>query len=166
VRRDAGRQDARLSSGVIRRVNEVTKDLRESVPLLRNNLHARKLDIRGSDRIQAQTMMARISEAVYSQLTATKDGAGSPRLPSLRSGFRKERIGSVISHRLRDSAKSVYVNVGGSGMDAKVSSPPMTCQSVGGVIVLGGRESRPHGEGRQLVGISTQNSRMPTQGNP
>jgi hypothetical protein len=27
---------------------------------------------------------------------------------------------------------------------------------------LGGRESRPHGEGRQLVGISTQNSRMLT----
>jgi hypothetical protein len=37
---------------------------------------------------------------------------------------------------------------------------------VGGVIVLGGRESRPHGEGRQLVGISTQNNRMLTQGNP
>jgi hypothetical protein len=35
-------------------------------------------------------------------------------------------------------------------------------KGVGGVIVLGGRESRLHGEGRQLVGISTQNSRMLT----
>jgi hypothetical protein len=71
-------------------------------------------------------------------------------------------MGSKISHHLRDVAESVYVNVGGSGMDAKVSSPSMTYQSVGGVIVLGGRESRLQGEGRQLVGISTQNSRMLT----
>ena len=45
------------------------------------------------------------------------------------------------------------MNVGGSGMDGKVSSPPMTYQSVGGVIVLGGRESRLHGEGRQGIDI-------------
>ena len=32
--------------------------------------------------------------------------------------------------------------------DAKVSSLPMGHESVGGVIVLGARESRPHGEGR------------------
>jgi hypothetical protein len=34
-------------------------------------------------------------------------------------------------------------------MNAKVSSPPMSCQSVGSSIVLGGRESRPQGEGGQ-----------------
>jgi hypothetical protein len=51
-------------------------------------------------------------------------------------------------------------------MDAKVSSPPMTSQGVGGVIVLGARESRLHGEGRQLGGISTHIHRMRTQGNP
>jgi hypothetical protein len=68
----------------------------------------------------------------------------------------------MISSHLRASAEYIMVNVGGSGMNAKVSSPPMTYQSVGGVIVLGGRESRLHGEGRQLVGISTQNSRMLT----
>jgi hypothetical protein len=59
----------------------------------------------------------------------------------------------MISHRLRASAECIVVNVGGSGMDVKVSSPPMTYQSVGGVIVLGARESRVHGEGRQ--GIDT-----------
>jgi hypothetical protein len=44
----------------------------------------------------------------------------------------------------------------------EMSSPSMKYASVGGVIVLRGRESRLHGEGRQLVGISTQNSRMLT----
>jgi hypothetical protein len=98
--------------------------------------------------------------------TSQKDGRGQPELPSVRSGFRDERLGSIISLHLRASAEYIVVNVGGSGMDAKVSSPPMTYRSVGGVIVLGGRESRLHGEGRQLVGISTQNNRMLTQGNP
>jgi hypothetical protein len=41
-------------------------------------------------------------------------------------------------------------------------NPRMRLSGVSGAIVLGGRESRPHGEGRQLVGISTQNSRMLT----
>jgi hypothetical protein len=38
-------------------------------------------------------------------------------------------------------------------MDVKVSSPPMTYQSVGGVIVLGARESRVQGEGRQGIDV-------------
>jgi hypothetical protein len=91
-----------------------------------------------------------------------KDVRDKPELPSDWSGYREERDWSVISHHLHTSVKYIVVNVGGSGMDVKVSSPPMTYQSVGGVIVLRGRESRPHGEGRQLVGISTQNSRMLT----
>jgi hypothetical protein len=37
------------------------------------------------------------------------------------------------------------VNVGGFYQDAKVSSPPMTDRNVGGVIVVGARESRVHG---------------------
>jgi hypothetical protein len=42
----------------------------------------------------------------------------------------------MISPHLSASAEYIVVNVGGSGMDVKVSSPPMTYQSVGGVIVL------------------------------
>ena len=38
----------------------------------------------------------------------------------------------------------------------------MKRMGVGGSIVVGGRESRLHGEGSQLVGISTQNNRMLT----
>jgi len=52
------------------------------------------------------------------------------------------------------------MNVG--GLHGEMSSPSMKRVSVGGVIVLGARKSRVQGEGRQLVGISTQNSRMLT----
>jgi hypothetical protein len=96
--------------------------------------------------------------------TSPKDVRGQPALPSDRSGLRNERIGSVMSPRLSVSVEYIVVNVGGSHME--MSSPSMKYASVGGVIVLGGRESRLHGEGRQLVGISTQNNRMRTQGNP
>ena len=41
----------------------------------------------------------------------------------------------------------------------KVSSPPMKRMGVGGVIVLGARESRVHGEGRQGIDIRRTNSR-------
>jgi hypothetical protein len=95
---------------------------------------------------------------------ATKVEAGHLVLPCFRSGFRKERIGSSISPHLNGLVESIYMNVG--GLLVEVSSPPMKPVSVGGVIVLGGRESRLHGEGRQLVGISTHISRMRTQGNP
>jgi hypothetical protein len=71
-------------------------------------------------------------------------------------------MGCVVNRHLNGLAESITMNVGGPDMDVKVSSPPMTCQGVGGPIVVGGRKSRLHGEGGQLVGISTQNSRMLT----
>jgi hypothetical protein len=92
--------------------------------------------------------------------TSLKDVRGQPEIPPDRPGFREERIGSEMSHHLNTSAEYIVVNVGGSHME--MSSPSMKYASVGGVIVLGARESRVHGEGRQLVGISTQNSRMLT----
>jgi hypothetical protein len=82
---------------------------------------------------------------------------GQPDLPSDRAGYREERDGLSENRHLNDLAEFIFVNVGGSGMDAKVSSPPMTHQSVGGPIVVGGRESRLHGEGGQLDGISKAN---------
>jgi hypothetical protein len=88
-----------------------------------------------------------------------KDVRGKPDLPFDQSGFREERLGSLESPHLSVSVEYIVVNVGGSGMDAKVSSPPMTYQSVGGVIVLGGRESRLHGEGRQGIDVRRTNSR-------
>jgi hypothetical protein len=69
-------------------------------------------------------------------------------------------MGIVVSHHLRDSAEFNDVNVGGSPVE--MSSPSMKPVSVGGVVVLGGRESRPRGEGRQPVGHTEQNNRMRT----
>jgi hypothetical protein len=96
--------------------------------------------------------------------SSPKEVSGKPEIPAVQSGFRKERLGSGRSHHLRASVEYIVVNVGGSHME--MSSPSMKYASVGGIIVLGGRESRPQEEGRQLVGISTQNNRMLTQGNP
>jgi hypothetical protein len=83
--------------------------------------------------------------------TSLKDDSGKPVVPTTRSGFREERLGLVMNRHLNTSVEYIVVNVGGFGMDAKVSSPPMTSQSVGGVIVLRGRESRLQGEGRQGI---------------
>ena len=58
--------------------------------------------------------------------TSPKDVSGQPDIPADRSGFRDERLGSVKSPHLRALVEYIVVNVGGSGMDAKVSSPPMT----------------------------------------
>ena len=57
------------------------------------------------------------------------------------------------NRHLNNLVKSISVNVGGFYQDAKVSSPPMTDRSVGGAIVVGARESRAQGEGRQEVNI-------------
>jgi hypothetical protein len=82
-------------------------------------------------------------------VTSLKDVSGQPELPADRSGFRKERLGSGRSHHLRASVEYIVVNVGGSHME--MSSPSMKYASVGGVIVLGARESRVQGEGRQGI---------------
>ena len=76
---------------------------------------------------------------------------GKPDLPHVRSGFRKERIGLIISPRLRVSAEYIVVNVGGPYVEG--SSPPMKHVGVGGPIVVGGRESRLHGEGGQGINV-------------
>jgi hypothetical protein len=96
--------------------------------------------------------------------SSQKDDRGQPGLPSVRSGFRKERLGSLISSHLSASVEYIIVNVGGPYVEGSI--PPMKPMGVGGPIVVGGRESRLQGEGGQLVGISTQNNRMLTQGNP
>jgi hypothetical protein len=83
--------------------------------------------------------------------TIPKDVRGQPVLPSGRSGFREERIGSDISLHLRASVEYIVVNVGGSHME--MSSPSMKYASVGGPIVVGGRESRLHGEGGQGIDV-------------
>jgi hypothetical protein len=86
------------------------------------------------------------------RFTSPKVVRGKPDLPSDRSGFRDERLGSTINHHLNTSVECLVVNVGGLCVEG--SSPPVKRVGVGGVVVLGGRESRLHGEGRQGIDIS------------
>jgi hypothetical protein len=60
----------------------------------------------------------------------------------------KSGLGRIDNRHLNYLIESINMNVGGFYQDAKVSSPPMTDRSVGGVIVVGARESRVQGEGR------------------
>jgi hypothetical protein len=83
--------------------------------------------------------------------TSIKEVRGQPDLPSVRSGFRDERLGSTISRHLNTSVEYIVVNVGGPCVEG--SSPPLKRMGVGGSIVVRGRESRLHGEGSQGIDI-------------
>jgi hypothetical protein len=65
----------------------------------------------------------------------------------------KSGLGFTDNRHLNYFAESINMNVGGFYQDVKVSSPPMTDRSVGGVVVVRARESRVQGEGRQEVNI-------------
>jgi len=62
-------------------------------------------------------------------------------------------LGYADNRHLNYLIKSILVNVGGSGQNAKASSLLMSNQSVGGSIVVRGWESQPHGEGSQKFDI-------------
>jgi hypothetical protein len=55
------------------------------------------------------------------------------------------------NRHLKYLAEFISVNAGGPPQDGKVSSLPMPAESVGGLIVLGGRESLLQGEGGQGI---------------
>src|SRR2546425_12532058 len=66
----------------------------------------------------------------------------------------KSGLGQIDNRHLNYLVEFISVNVGGSCQDVKASSLPMPDKSVGGVIVVGARESRVHGEGRQEINAS------------
>ena len=61
-----------------------------------------------------------------------KDVSGQPEIPADRSGYREERDGSDVSHRLQVTAEGISVNVGGPGGEG--CRPPMKRLGVGGAI--------------------------------
>jgi hypothetical protein len=83
-------------------------------------------------------------------------GTGQRHLPCTRVGFRRARIGAYVITTYTSLQKSFCWNVGELWCDVKGCSRPMHTKAVGAVIVLRGRESLPHGEGPQSVGISMQ----------
>jgi hypothetical protein len=65
----------------------------------------------------------------------------------------KSGLGFIDNRHLNYLVESINMNVGGFYQDVKVSSPPRTDRSVGGVIVVGAWENHVQGEGRQEVNI-------------
>ena len=66
-------------------------------------------------------------------------------LASIRDSA-KSGLGYMGNRHLSCLVESIFVNVG--GFYQEMSSPSVNDRSVGGVIVVGARESRVHGEGR------------------
>jgi hypothetical protein len=97
VRWRSSRQDARLGSEVIWRVNEVTKDLRESEPLPRNSWPS--LELRpGSTGQRPRRLISgpSVGDRGWNvEHTSLKEVSGQPELPADRSGYREERDWSV-----------------------------------------------------------------------
>ena len=96
-----------------------------------------------------QKRMVTVAEASLTKLLARQAGADALRVPRPHPGAAKSGWVKARASTYMVLLESTAVNVGGFPLDAKVSSPPMTTRSVGGLIVLGGRESRPRGEGCQ-----------------
>jgi hypothetical protein len=63
----------------------------------------------------------------------------------------KSGLGFRDNRHLNYFVESINMNVGDSYQNVKASSQPMTGKRVGAVIVVGGGESQPQGEGRQRV---------------
>jgi hypothetical protein len=63
-------------------------------------------------------------------------------------------LGYEDNRHLSYLAESIFVNVGDSQQNDKVSSPPMPVVNVGATIVVRGWENQSQGEGLQSVGTS------------
>jgi len=88
---------------------------------------------------------------------------GWSRLPDLLGPVRdsaERGLGCMDNRHLNDLAESTFMNR--RDPHAEISSRSMNRVGVGAAIVVGGRESRPHGEGPQSVGSSKQTNRMIT----
>jgi hypothetical protein len=86
-----------------------------------------------------------------------KDETGHLLYPVSGRDSAKSGLGCEDNRHLSYLAESIFVNVGDSYRDAKLSSPTMPGMRVGAAIVVRGWESQPQGEGSQSVGTSQAN---------
>jgi hypothetical protein len=131
--------------------NEVSFNLRENFPLSRNICIAgSKIPGYTGQRTNQETFPFSTGyQSWLSSSTSPKISLGKPDYPTDVRDTAKSGIGCMGNRHLNYLVEFIFVNVGGSSYrDAKASSLPMPNMSVGGVIVLGARESRVHGEGR------------------
>ena len=64
----------------------------------------------------------------------------------------KNGIGRLVTSTSVVAFEYIHTNVGDLSQDAKVNRPSMPDPGVGAIIVVGGWESPPQGEGWQLEG--------------
>jgi len=95
-----------------------------------------------------------VTEAGYLDIPTKKGLAGYRNYPADIRDTAKSGRGRIGNRRLHYLAEFISVNVGGSYWDAKTSSLSRPGKSVGGLIVVGGWESQPQGEGDQGVNAS------------
>jgi hypothetical protein len=126
---------------------EACFDLREIAPLSRNILPTHGVAPNEFTGQRAGRLLG-ATENGYTSVPFKKDETSYLDLPCLRSGFRKERLGSFGKRCLRYFVESICVNVGDSQQNINESSPQRSVVRVGAVIVVGGWESQPQGEGR------------------
>jgi hypothetical protein len=137
--------------------NEANFDLRETFPLSRNILHNRegKAHEYTGQRMSRKILPYSTGYQDWSSIcTSPKVSADYLNYPADIRDTAKSGIGCTGNRHLHCLVEFIFVNVGGSQQNAKASSLPMTVESVGGVIVVGGRESLLHGEGRQGINAS------------
>ena len=131
---------------------EADFDLRESRPLPRTILPICGVEDHGTTGQRAHLKLGVLATGGRGWLvlpTSPKVSADSLTYSADVRDTAKSGIGHLANRHLNYLIESISVNGGGLGRNAKVSSPPMSGVSGGGVIVLGARESRVHGKGHQ-----------------
>ena len=139
--------------------NKAGFDLRENSPLSRNILHSCGMKDHGNTGQRTSRKVFMIPTDYRGWLficTSPKVSTDNLIYSVDVRDSAKSGLGHCDNRHLNDLAESISMNVGGSQQNVKASSPPMLAGSVGGVIVLGARESRVQGEGGQFVGIPMQ----------
>lgn len=128
--------------------NKAGFNLRENAPLPRTLHKAQK-------RLTRQRPNPSSLQSGYrgwlSYCASPKDDAGHLSYPASGRDTAKSGTGCMDNRHLSYLAASIFVNVGGSQQNAKVSTPLMFVVSVGAAIVVRAWESQVQGEGPQSV---------------
>jgi len=127
-----------------------------SLPPIRKPPERRALGI-GNDSSEQDAISFGVASAVLSidpggrngQLSACAWKSSSPLLGNHRSEFNRKRLSAVKG--TRETQPSMAITR--AGRLATVMLSPMRRLGVGAFVVVRGRESRPHGEGRQYVSL-------------
>ena len=126
-------------------------DLRERLPLPHNILVRMELAAHPDVGQPAGTCT---TEVVKHRIHNPKDEACDLDYHVSAGDTAKSGVGRLVTSTYVVAFEDIHTNVGDLSQDAKVNCPPMPASGVGAIIVVGGRESLPHGKGWQLVGKS------------